>query len=151
MDPSLRFRINTPAIVHETIEEEVVIINLENGNYYSLDGMGAKIWGSVGRGASVGEIVGELDNQYHANRAQIGTDVERFLAELWQDALIVSDEIETSRIDHAPKTQMDEEKLDFEAPVLNRYTDMQDLLLLDPIHDVDEAGWPTVAPETSID
>jgi hypothetical protein len=28
------------------------------------------------------------------------------------------------------------------VPVLNKYTDMQDLLLLDPIHEVDERGWP---------
>jgi hypothetical protein len=27
-------------------------------------------------------------------------------------------------------------------PVLERYTDMQELLFLDPIHDVDESGWP---------
>jgi hypothetical protein len=26
--------------------------------------------------------------------------------------------------------------------VLERYTDMQELLLLDPIHDVDQTGWP---------
>jgi hypothetical protein len=30
----------------------------------------------------------------------------------------------------------------FEPPVLEQYTDMQDLLLLDPIHEVDEQGWP---------
>ncbi len=30
----------------------------------------------------------------------------------------------------------------FVLPVLERYTDMQELLLLDPIHDVDESGWP---------
>ena len=34
------------------------------------------------------------------------------------------------------------EKLAYEHPVLQKYTDMEDLLLLDPIHDVDEAGWP---------
>jgi len=32
---------------------------------------------------------------------------------------------------------------EFRAPVLNVYADMKDLLLLDPIHDVDEVGWPT--------
>ena len=31
----------------------------------------------------------------------------------------------------------------YRTPVLSIYTDMQDLLLLDPIHDVDQAGWPT--------
>jgi hypothetical protein len=28
------------------------------------------------------------------------------------------------------------------APVLQRYDDLEDLLLLDPIHEVDDAGWP---------
>jgi hypothetical protein len=28
------------------------------------------------------------------------------------------------------------------VPLLRKYTDMRDLLLLDPIHDVDEQGWP---------
>ena len=30
----------------------------------------------------------------------------------------------------------------FDVPVLIAYTDMQDLLLADPIHDYDETGWP---------
>jgi hypothetical protein len=30
--------------------------------------------------------------------------------------------------------------------VLQKYTDMADLLLLDPIHEVDEQGWPQPAP-----
>ena len=32
----------------------------------------------------------------------------------------------------------------FVAPVLQKHTDMQDLLLLDPIHEVDETGWPSL-------
>jgi hypothetical protein len=28
------------------------------------------------------------------------------------------------------------------APVVQRYDDLEDLLLLDPIHEVDDAGWP---------
>ena len=30
----------------------------------------------------------------------------------------------------------------YEPPILNRYDDLQNLALLDPIHDVEEAGWP---------
>jgi hypothetical protein len=29
------------------------------------------------------------------------------------------------------------------APTLTVYADMQDLFQLDPIHDVDETGWPS--------
>ena len=35
----------------------------------------------------------------------------------------------------------------FEAPRLEKYTDMQDLVLLDPVHEVDEQGWPQQRPE----
>jgi len=28
--------------------------------------------------------------------------------------------------------------------VVEKYTDMQDLVLLDPVHEVDERGWPHV-------
>jgi hypothetical protein len=34
----------------------------------------------------------------------------------------------------------------FEKPGLQKYSDMQDLLLLDPIHEVDEMGWPHALP-----
>ena len=30
----------------------------------------------------------------------------------------------------------------YETPILERYTDMQEYLLIDPIHGVDERGWP---------
>jgi hypothetical protein len=36
------------------------------------------------------------------------------------------------------------------SPVLSIYDDMQDLLLLDPIHDVDESGWPAIKPDGAI-
>ena len=33
----------------------------------------------------------------------------------------------------------------FTRPTITVYSDMEDLLLLDPIHDVDETGWPVRA------
>jgi hypothetical protein len=34
-------------------------------------------------------------------------------------------------------------RIPFVAPVLNTYTDMQEFMLVDPLHEVDEvAGWP---------
>jgi hypothetical protein len=37
----------------------------------------------------------------------------------------------------------------FRVPVLNRYSDMADMLLLDPVHDVEESGWPVPKPPHS--
>jgi hypothetical protein len=36
-------------------------------------------------------------------------------------------------------------RFDAEPPRLERYTDMKDYFLLDPIHEVDTAGWPRPA------
>ena len=40
-------------------------------------------------------------------------------------------------------TPPQQDNLNFEKPVLQKHTDMQELLLLDPIHEIDEKGWPS--------
>ena len=37
------------------------------------------------------------------------------------------------------------ERAPFVTPRLERYTDMQDIILLDPVHKVDSQGWPHAA------
>jgi hypothetical protein len=40
-----------------------------------------------------------------------------------------------------------EPKLPWAPPIVERYTDMQMLLQLDPVHDVSDEGWPRVSAE----
>ena len=49
-----RYRINSPPVIHQTLDGEVIVVNLDTGTYYSLVGTGAAIWDAVERGASVG-------------------------------------------------------------------------------------------------
>ena len=152
MELSMRFRINTPGVIHETIDDEVVIIEFDSGNYYSLDMAGAAIWGFVASGAAVGGIVEGIVNRYQGSRADIEDAVNRLIAEFQQEGLIVPDtgenpaslQVHEDRVESGPET----ERPHFEAPSLHKYTDMQDLLLLDPIHEVDEEGWPSVRPDS---
>jgi len=51
MSYSQVFRINSPTIIHEIIEGEAVIINMEMGHYYSVDQTGAGIWKLVDKRA----------------------------------------------------------------------------------------------------
>ncbi|MBN2286366.1 MAG: hypothetical protein JXI43_07950, partial [Tissierellales bacterium] len=34
------------------------------------------------------------------------------------------------------------EKISFKKPVIDKFEDMQEMLLLDPIHEVNDQGWP---------
>jgi len=138
------FRINTPRVVHQTIDGETIIIDFENGAYFSADGVGAVIWEQVANKASVNDMVHALTQRYAGDSAEIKQGVEQFLFELQREVLIVplDDTPSTPPVDSmTPGPNLTECPM-FQAPSLHKYTDMQDLLLLDPIHEVDEQGWP---------
>lgn len=138
-----RFRINTPTVTHETIEGEAVIINLDSGNYYSLVDAGSFIWALVEKGASASEVQDLLQQTYQGDAADIDRGVQELLAQLQQENLIVPvDGSAAVDLTEVIPSSNGHGKPSFNAPLLNKFSDMQELLLLDPIHDVDEAGWP---------
>lgn len=146
MNSLMRFRVNSPKVVHETIDNEVVIIDFDTGNYYSLDGVGAYVWGCIENEHTLAEIVEEVARQFIGDGIDLETVIPELIGELQQDNLVVI--VQTSQMSEeagqVANNVAKSAKHPFEPPVLHRYTDMQELLLLDPIHEVDEAGWPSV-------
>ncbi len=62
-----RFRVS-PEIVHETVDGEVIAIDLANGSYYSLAGSGPVIWAVLGAGAGEAEIAAALGRPVRCRR-----------------------------------------------------------------------------------
>jgi hypothetical protein len=147
---SERFRINSPKVVHEIIDGEVVIVHLVKGHYYSLVKTGADIWSGIERGMSGERILEEMVRRYEGEQADIEKAVSNMIKKLEEEELIVvaeTDESDSTTVAAgAIEAKANPEKLSFEPPKLEKYTDMEDLLLLDPIHEVDETGWPNVKP-----
>jgi len=144
-----RFRVNTPTVTHETIDGEAVIINLDSGNYYSLVDVGSFVWGLIEKGASASELRNVVLQSYQGNDSDVDRGVEELLAQLQQENLIVPVD-GTGALDLAQlelPSNNGHEKPAFNPPLLHKYSDMQELLLLDPIHDVDDAGWPKPNPD----
>ena len=144
-----RFRVNTPTVTHETIDGEAVIINLDSGNYYSLVDVGSFVWGLIEKGASASELRNVVLQSYQGNDSDVDRGVEELLAQLQQENLIVPVD-GTGALDLAQlelPSNNGHEKPSFNPPLLHKYSDMQELLLLDPIHDVDDAGWPKPNPD----
>lgn len=135
-----RFRVNEPNVVFEAFDEEIVAVNLETGNYYSLSKTGPRIWMDVANGLSIDEIVERLRDRHDGEREVISAAITTFIDRLLGEALIIDGPALAAR--HQVPAEPAGEKSPFEAPVLDHYSDMQDLLLLDPIHEVDTAGWP---------
>lgn len=151
MKQSEKFSVNAPKVVHETIEGEVVIVNLDKGDYYSLVQAGADIWSGITSGISKGEIIEEMTQRYAGSSATIEKGVNDFIDQLQREELIKIDQTESNNSNGKTASILAEvngEKPNFEPPSLNKYTDMEELLALDPIHEVDEeVGWPSAKVE----
>lgn len=138
----MHYQINSPRIVHETIDGETVMIDFENGAYFSTDQIGTKILEDLINGASIPEIVAELQLRYAMEHTLVASTVSQFVGQLQDESLIIPQQ-DAPTVAHSPDKQLSLPPI-FTPPILNKYSDMQDLLLLDPIHDVEEDGWPKV-------
>jgi hypothetical protein len=138
------YRVNRPKVIFEAFEDETVLINLDSGNYYSFSGSAALIWDRIISGESIASVIKYLQERF-GNAADIGLSVEDFIRKLVDENLIVKDSNETGKNVKQGKVEIPM-LARFERPVLQKYSDMQDLLLLDPIHEVDETGWPHALP-----
>ena len=154
MDLLSYYVVNRPDVIHETIDGESIIINLMSGRYYSLQQTGADIWTLIENGATAADIIRTLFAKYRADGVDIGHVVVEFLAKLQREDLIrvgLPDKSEASpALETSVTAEARTDAADFTMPSLHMYTDLEDLLLLDPIHEVDEAGWPVSKTEDSL-
>jgi len=129
-------KICRPYINYEVFEDEIVIVNLLTGNYYSLSQAGMPIWMLIEKGYSEDQIVKVFKKRFSIETTD--HEIREYIKKLVNEGLVTVE----------PETGSDPEVNPIEAletyhpPVIEKYTDMQDLILLDPIHDIDETGWP---------
>lgn len=86
--------------------------------------------------------------RYDADPALVETAVTDFVGRLHDEGLIRAAPDGQPRVALAVPARS---SVEFSAPTISVYSDMEDLLLLDPIHDVDETGWPVRADATEGD
>jgi hypothetical protein len=123
---------------------EVLAVNLESGTYYNLRDVSAEIWTCVLSGMSIGETAKFLSELYIAPQDHLDKETLDFFSKMAGENLITSGSEQTN-----PATRQSAAtsiKKPFSSPAMVIYNDMQDLLLLDPVHEVDEAGWPVLKP-----
>ena len=131
---------NTPRMIHETIDKETVAIDTESGVYFSITGSGYLILQMLDQGADVASLSTRLAAVFALDPPTLRPLVDAFVAELLAEALIVP---VTGKLDTVSEMQLqrgDDEP--FTPPKLEKFTDMHDLLLMDPIHEVSDFGWP---------
>src|SRR5262245_13871423 len=142
------YRVNEPQVIHQTVDEETVVVDLGTGSYFSLRGSAQVIWSALADGLDVPQVVEVVGHRFDTGTADVAGPVEAFVSQLRDDGLIVPADGATS----SASTETDTDGLAADAqdapppfvpPVIERFDDLQDLILLDPVHEVsEEAGWP---------
>lgn len=129
-----------PRVSSEIVGGEAMILDLDNGNYYNLSQSGVMVWEMLKEGASLGEIVEGLSACFEGDARLIGGSAEKLLAEFKEDRLITAVPDDAGR--RRPEMSVVPKRVPFVEPVFSRFTDLKDLLMIDPIHEVDHGGWP---------
>ena len=142
-DPSAaRFRL-APEIISETFDDgESIVVNLENGFYFSLNQVGGEMFELLAKGMPVGDVGRLIAERYDADGDAPTADAGEFAGRLVEEGLVLAGALEAPSRNGAAHPPAAAAPGQYEAPTLTSYTDMQDLLLADPIHDFNETGWP---------
>jgi hypothetical protein len=126
-----RLRRKDDDIVAKVMDGEAVIINLSNGIYYSIDQVGAAMWELIEQRYSLDEVAAAIAARYDVSLALAQADAVRLGGELLQHELVVVAVEEPQEPSPAPASA-GADKLAYKSPQLQVYTDMEDLLALDP-------------------
>ena len=129
MNPSKTYAVNSQKAISETLDGETIIIDLETGSYYSMNKAGSKIWEYLQAGYSIDAVANTFED-----KKPVLDLVELLIA----DNLIA--ENQNPPADLAPLTLTEFPT----APTITKYEDMQEMLLADPVHDVEASGWPNI-------
>ncbi len=125
------FRVNSPAVVFDASADDTVIINLVSGRYFRLDAASSLAWNALLTSGSREACVASA-----SNASELEASIDNMIAALVAEDLIVeAPEVETLAGSVSPWT--------FAGFTLESFSDLEDILGLDPIHEVDpDKGWP---------
>jgi len=75
-------------IVASDIDGETVMMSIQNGEYYGLDGIGSRIWELIEKPVRVSDLIDTLLEKFDVDRETCEKDVLKFLNELNKDRIL---------------------------------------------------------------
>jgi hypothetical protein len=144
----MKYRVNAPHVIAETIGGETIIVHLSTGCYFNLGGTAVEVWEGIAAGQPFPWIKQQFLARYEASPDEIDAALSRLLEELQREDLIVAEDGDgVPAMESAPEPAP--ARAPFVEPSVSKFTDMQDIILLDPVHEVDARGWPHTDPASA--
>jgi hypothetical protein len=87
--PESRQVVKGPDVLLQDLEEEAVLLNLRNGQYYGLDENSYHMFKALTSSSSVQAAYETLSKEYEIEPGQLRSDLDGFLAHLLDNGLLI--------------------------------------------------------------
>lgn len=132
--------INFPVVAAEQFGDEIVVIQFDTGRYFSLGGVAQQVWHLLQTPVTPQAMVGALSEAAGATApdpAALLNEITTLTDRLVAEGLVLATDAT------GPMTPIG--SFAYAPASLEAYSDLADLVSIDPIHDVDAMmGWPRV-------
>jgi len=135
------YKKNTDHVAAEEFDGEFVLINFARGTYFSLRNAAVDAWQQFENGATPADVGARIAAHFSVSDDAIRDDFERCVR------MLIDEELICEAANAGPPVEAWSSQA-YEAPLIEVYSDLQDLIILDQVHEVeDDIGWPRRAPE----
>lgn len=76
------------ALLSNNLGDDVVMMDIEQGSYYGLEGVAARIWDFTEKPISVGSLCEKLSNEYDVSPEKCQEEVTAFLDSLLERKIV---------------------------------------------------------------
>ena len=138
----MKYRLNEDKVFADITDNVAIIINSETAIYYSLNELGTYIFENITSGVDTDTLIEEVKK--FNNSQEVVDNLDNFVKELLDyEILLEGNDLTSDLIGNITDDIVIKDGFNF---VITPYNDAEELLLVDPIHDVkDETGWnPTL-------
>lgn len=134
------YQLNSAKMFYDMADNQAIVINHMTGMYYGFNALGSYVIDQLIAGGEPEEVKRAL-LACEGCPADINTQVEAFVSELASLEILVPAERASAVVAPVPAVALED---GFELHV-EAFAEAADLILADPIHDVDEGmGWPVM-------
>ena len=132
------FKLNEEKMFYDIAEGQAIIINFTTGMYYGTSSLGSAVVDALLSGASVDAVLAAV-KALPACPADVDACMSAFVDALLEKEILVSAETNADAVINITEAALTDGFL----LSVDEFTEVQDLIMADPVHDVDvEQGWP---------
>ena len=135
------YKLNDEKMFYDMAEGQAIVINFTSGMYYGTSSLGSAVLDALLSGASVNAALNAV-KALPGCPEDIDAQMDAFIKALFDKEVIVEIDGEANDTVNIDASALN----DGFVLTVDEFTEVQDLIMADPVHDVDvEQGWPILS------